>query len=174
MWDEGRYQFVPFAVTVVAIVLTDLLVGVLIGLAVSIGFILCSNVRRPVRRIVEKHLGGEVVHIELANQVSFLNRAALARVLDEVPRGGHVLLDAQDTDYIDPDVLDLIRDFKEQTAPARGVEVSLLGFREQVPARGPDPVRGLLHPRAPGRGHPGSRCCRSSRTGTSGSAPAGG
>ena len=131
MWDEGRYQFVPFAVTVVAIVLTDLLIGVLIGLAVSIGFILSSNVRRPIRRIVEKHLGGEVVRIELANQVSFLNRAALVRALDEVPRGGHVLLDAQSTDYIDPDVLDLIRDFKEQTAPARGVEVSLLGFRSK-------------------------------------------
>ena len=154
MWDEGRYQFVPFAVTVVAIVLTDLLIGVLIGLAVSIGFILSSNVRRPLRRVVEKHLGGEVVHIELANQVSFLNRAALARVLDEVPRGGHVLLDAQNTDYIDPDVLDLIRDFKEQTAPARGVEVSLLGFRSRVSAPGPDPVRRLLHARAPERTDP--------------------
>ena len=154
MWDEGRYQFVPFALTVVAIVLTDLLIGVLIGLAVSIGFILRSNVRRPLRRIVEKHLGGEVVHIELANQVSFLNRAALARVLDEVPRGGHVLLDAQNTDYIDPDVLDLIRDFKEQTAPARGVEVSLLGFRRRVSAPGRDPVRGLLHARAPERTDP--------------------
>ena len=84
---------------------------------------------------MEKHLGGEVVHIELANQVSFLNRAALARALDEVPRGGHVLLDAQNTDYIDPDVLDLIRDFKEQTAPARGVEVSLLGFRSKYQLR---------------------------------------
>ena len=51
--------------------------------------------RRPLRRFVEKHLGGDVLHIELANQVSFLNRAALAKVLDEVPRGGHVLLDAQ-------------------------------------------------------------------------------
>ena len=154
MWDEGRYQFVPFALTVVAIVLTDLLIGVLIGLAVSIGFILSSNVRRPLRRIVEKHLGGEVIHIELANQVSFLNRAALGRALDEVPRGGHVLLDAHNTDYIDPDVLNLIRDFKEQTAPARGVEVSLLGFRRRVSAPGPDPVRGLLHARAPERTHP--------------------
>ena len=139
MWDEGRYQFVPFALTVVSIVLTDLLIGVLIGLAVSIGFILRSNVRRPLRRVVEKHLGGEVIHIELANQVSFLNRAALARALDEVPRGGHVLLDAQNTDYIDPDLLSLIRDFKEQTAPARGVEVSLLGFRRRVSTSGTRP-----------------------------------
>ena len=135
MWDEGRYQFIPFAATVVAIVLTDLLIGVLIGLAVSVGFILTSNLRRPIRRIVEKHLGGEVVRIELANQVGFLNRAALDRALDEVPRGGHVLLDAQNTDYIDPDVLNLIRDFKEKKAPARGVDVSLLGFRGEYQLR---------------------------------------
>ena len=131
MWKEGRYQFVPFALTVVAIVVTDLLIGVLIGLAVSLSFILNSNLRRPIRRFVEKHLGGDVLHIELANQVSFLNRAALSKVLDAVPRGGHVLLDARNTDYIDPDVLDLLRDFTEQSAPARGVEVSLLGFRSK-------------------------------------------
>jgi carbonic anhydrase len=131
MWDEGRYQFIPFALTVVSIVLTDLLVGVLIGMVVSIGFILRSNVRRPLRRVVEKHLGGEVIHIELANQVSFLNRAALDLVLNQIPRGGHVLLDAHHTDYIDPDLLSLIRDFKDNTAPARGVEVSLLGFRRR-------------------------------------------
>ena len=131
MWSEGRYQFAPFALTVVAIVVTDLLIGVLIGLTVSAGFILYSNMRQPIRRFVEQHLGGDVVHIELANQVSFLNRAALSKVLNEVPRGGDVLLDAQNTDYIDPDVLDLIRDFKEQTGPARGVEVSLVGFRSE-------------------------------------------
>src|SRR5262249_45120637 len=85
MWAEGKSQFVPFIVTVGAMVLTDLPVGVLIGLAVSTSFILWSNVRRPIRWIVEKHLGGDVVHIELPNQVSFLNRAALCRVLDEVP-----------------------------------------------------------------------------------------
>lgn len=131
MWGEGRYQFVPFAATVVAIVFTDLLIGILIGLAVGIGFILNSNMRRPMRRFVEKHLGGDVLHVELANQVSFLNRAALTNVLAEVAPNGHVLLNAENTDYIDPDVLDLIRDFKEQTGPARGVEVSLVGFRSE-------------------------------------------
>jgi len=70
-----------------------------------------------------------VIRIELANQGAFLNGAALARALDEVPRGGHVLLDTQNTDFNDPDVLDLIRDFKEQTAAACQVEVSLLGYR---------------------------------------------
>lgn len=131
MWAEGRYQFIPFAATLTAIVFTDLLIGIVIGLVVAIAFILNSNMRRPVRRFVEKHLGGDVVHIELANQESFLNRAALSQVLAEVPRHGRVLLDALNTDYIDPDVLDLIRDFKEQTGPARGIDVSLIGFRNE-------------------------------------------
>jgi carbonic anhydrase len=131
MWKEGKQQFLPFAVTVVAIVFTDLLVGVLIGLGVSIAFILRSNLRRPLRRIREKHLSGEVVRIDLANQVSFLNRAALTRAFDEVPEGGHVVIDATHTDYIDPDILDLIREFDETTGPARGVQVSLRGFHEK-------------------------------------------
>jgi carbonic anhydrase/SulP family sulfate permease len=135
MWHQGRYQFAPFALTVTAIVLTDLMVGVLIGMAVATGFILKSSVQRPLRRIVEKHLGGEVVHIELADQVSFLNRAALAQALDNVPPGGHVLLDARSTDYIDPDLLSLICDFKDHTAPARNVEASLLGFHTRYELR---------------------------------------
>jgi carbonic anhydrase len=139
MWKEGRQQFLPFAVTVSAIVLTDLLVGVLIGLGVSVLFILRSNLRRPIHKIVEKHLGGEVVRIELANQVSFLNRAALDTALNEVPEGGHVLLDAANTDYIDPDILTLIREFHEAIAPARGVTVSLRGFQDKYQLR--DEVR---------------------------------
>lgn len=143
MWNEGRYQFLPFVLTVGAIVLTDLLIGVVIGLFVSLGFILNSTLRRPIRRIVEKHLGGDVLHIELANQVSFLNREALSQALGEVPVNGQVLLDAQHTDYIDPDVLDLIREFKEQTAPARGIRVSQVGFRPKYQLR--DQVQYLDH-----------------------------
>ncbi|MBL8828400.1 MAG: bifunctional SulP family inorganic anion transporter/carbonic anhydrase [Planctomycetaceae bacterium] len=131
MWNGGRYQFMPFLITVVAIVFTDLVRGVLIGLAVSVSFILYSNMKRPLRRIVERHLGGEILRIELANQVSFLNRAVIDSTLDQLKRGDHVLLDARHTVYIDPDVLAMIRDFTEHSAPARGVKVSLLGFRER-------------------------------------------
>lgn len=135
MWREGRYQFAPFVLTVVSIVLTDLVIGVGIGLAISVAFILSSNVRRPLRCIVERHLGGDVLHVELANQVSFLNRAALDQVFNSIPRGGHLLLDALNTVYIDPDILSMIRDFKDKTAPIRGVQVSLRGFRERYKLR---------------------------------------
>jgi len=131
MWAEGRNQFLPFATTVIAIVLTDLLSGILIGLAVALAFILHSNFRHPMRRIMEKHATGDVLRIELANQVSFLNRAALDQTLRSVSRGGHVLIDARNTDYIDPDILDLITDFKDTMAPAHGVHLSLAGFREK-------------------------------------------
>ena len=132
MWSEGRPQFLPFIITLLAIVFSDLLVGILIGLAVSVVFILNSNLRQPIRRISEKHLGGDVLHIQLANQVSFLNRAALESALREAPRGSHVLLDARQTDYIDPDVLGLIREFKDVTAPVYDIRVSLRGFRNQT------------------------------------------
>lgn len=129
MWNEGLYQFLPFIATVVAIIFTDLLIGIMIGLAVSILFILNSNLRRPIRRIVENRLTGEVTHIELANQVSFLNRAAVGRVLNDAKRGSNYVIDATESDYIDPDVLSLIRDFRDNIAPARGVAVNLRGFK---------------------------------------------
>jgi carbonic anhydrase/SulP family sulfate permease len=130
MSREGPVQFMPFAVTVGAIVFTDLLTGIVIGLVVALGFILHSNLRRPIKRVIENHVGGEVLRIELANQVSFLNRAALLRAFDAVPTGSHVLIDARSSDFIDPDVLDMIVEFDEVTAPARGVNVSLIGFQK--------------------------------------------
>lgn len=131
MWAGGRYQFIPFVVTILAIMGIDLLYGVLIGLVVAMSFILNSNLRRPIRQFVEKHVGGDITRIELAEQVSFFKRAPLTEVLDNIPRGGHVLLDASKTDYIDPDVLNLIREYKEKTGPARDVQVSLQGFRNK-------------------------------------------
>ncbi|MEZ6132491.1 MAG: SulP family inorganic anion transporter [Planctomycetaceae bacterium] len=131
MWAGGRYQFIPFIVTLISIIRTDLLIGVLIGLAVSIMFILVSNLRRPVRRLVESRLGGDVTYVELANQVTFLNRAAIDRILKKARPGSQLLIDATHTDFIDPDVLALIREFSDTVAPARQVNVNLRGFAER-------------------------------------------
>lgn len=131
MWSEGRYQFIPFLVTLVSIVFSDLLIGILIGLAVSVVFILNSNLRRPVRRVVEAHIGGDILRIELGNQVSFLNRASLEQVFRSVEPGSRVLIDASETDYLDPDIRSLIQDFRDKRGPARDVTVSLRGFRDK-------------------------------------------
>ncbi|HET8939920.1 MAG TPA: SulP family inorganic anion transporter [Polyangiales bacterium] len=130
MWEEGRRQFLPFASTVIAIVAIDLLKGVVIGLIISVFFILHSNFRRPLSRTVEKHAAGNVTRIELANQVSFFSRATFERAFAEVPAGGHVLIDARNSVYIDPDILDIIHDFRTSSAPARGIALSFLGLKD--------------------------------------------
>jgi carbonic anhydrase len=131
MAKEGRFQFLPFVFTLVAIVLTDLLIGICIGLVLSLLFILYSNLQGPVRKIREKHIDGELLHIELGDQVSFLNKASLENALREAPRGSRVLLDARRTNYIDPDVLSLIREFRDKTAPAFDITMQLVGFRQK-------------------------------------------
>ena len=131
MWKAGRYQFIPYIITLVAIVLSDPLIGILVGLVVSVAFILWSNLRRPVKLVVEQHLSGDVTRVELANQVSFLNRASIRQSLDTVPRGAHVLIDAHDTVYIDPDILEMLREYRDVIGPARGVHVSTRGFRKK-------------------------------------------
>jgi carbonic anhydrase/SulP family sulfate permease len=133
MWSEGKTQFLPFIITIVAIVLTDLLVGILIGLAVSIGFILHSNLRKPLKKVLEKHATGDVLRIELGNQVSFFNRPSIEETLRSVPDGGHVLIDARNADYIDADVLDLINDYRNKTATVHHINVSLVGFKDRYP-----------------------------------------
>jgi carbonic anhydrase/SulP family sulfate permease len=70
----------------------------------------------------------------LANQVTFFNRAALQSVLYDVPPGGTLLIDASSADYIDPDVIDLLSDFQKTGAPARWVQLSLVGFGERYPS----------------------------------------
>ncbi|MCL4140879.1 UNVERIFIED_CONTAM: hypothetical protein GTU68_048915 [Idotea baltica] len=130
MWLGGRTEFIPFIVTVLAIVFTDLLSGILLGLAVSIAFILQNNLKQPIRKILEKHVGEDVLRVELPNQVSFLNRASVKRALRQVEDGGHILIDARSTRYIDPDVMDVIHEFQEKTAPAHNITVSMLGLAD--------------------------------------------
>ena len=131
LWRAGRYQFIPWLITLAAIVLTDPLIGIVIGLTVSTLFILWSNLRRPMRMVIEHHLGGDVTRVQLASQVSFLNRAALRKTFDGIEPGKHVLIDAHDTVYIDPDILSLIKEYREVIGPTRGVRVSTRGFRDK-------------------------------------------
>lgn len=129
MWRHGLNQFIPFAVTVVAIIFSDPLIGVTIGLGTSFFFILHNNFKSPVRMIMEKRLDGETSRIVLGNQVSFLNKASISNVLDNLKPQSHIIFDATNTTYIDADVLALIEDFKEESAPVREISVSLIGFK---------------------------------------------
>ena len=130
MWKAGKYQFVPFVVTVIAVVLTDLLKGVAIGLIVSVFFILKGNMKLAYFFKKEQHHEGETIHIDLAQEVSFLNKAALKETLRHLPENSKVIIDAANTVYIDYDVLELIRDFINFGAKDRNIHVTLKNFKD--------------------------------------------
>ncbi len=113
MYKKGLNQFIPFVVTILAIVFTDLLMGVLIGLAVSIFYLLKSNFKNPFVLQKETLHIDEIVRMELPNQVSFLNKASIKDTLWSIPNDSKIIIDASNTDFIDSDILEIITDFKQ-------------------------------------------------------------
>ncbi len=130
MFSKGKYQWVPFVVTVVAIVFTDLLIGIALGMAVSVIAILRGNIKSPYYFRKEKYHAGDTIRLELAQEVSFLNKASILLTLDHMPENCAVIIDAGNTAYIDHDVLEIIREFKDVKAPQKNITVTLTGFKE--------------------------------------------
>lgn len=129
-WKHGKYQFAPFIVTILGVVFTDLLTGVALGIAVSIIFLIRGNLKRAYNFRREQYADGAIIHIDLAQEVSFLNKAAIKSTLNDIPENSKVIISAADTVYIAHDVLDLIREFKDVKAPPEGIRVKLVGFKE--------------------------------------------
>lgn len=127
---RGKYQFVPFIVTVVVVVFTDLLTGVALGMIMSIFAILRGNMKRAYYFRKEEYEDGDIIHIHLAQEVSFLNKAAILLTLDKIPRDSKVIINASDTVYIAHDILDSIKEFRDIRAPLRNLDVTLIGFKE--------------------------------------------
>lgn len=129
-WDKGKYQFVPFIATFMAVVLTDLLKGVALGIIISIIFVLKGNMKRAYSFRKEEYEDGDIIHIDLAQEVSFLNKAAIKSTLYDIPENSKVVINAQDTVYIAHDILDLIREFKVTRAKDENIKVKLKGFKK--------------------------------------------
>lgn len=129
-WHKGKYQFIPFIATLLAVVFTDLLKGVALGMAISIIFILRGNLKRAYNFKKEEYEEGDIIHIDLAQEVSFLNKAAIKSTLNNIPENSNVIIDASDTVYIAHDVLDLIEEFRDIKAPERNISLGLIGFKE--------------------------------------------
>lgn len=128
-YKKGWNQFIPFIVTVFAILFTDLLVGILIGLIVSILFLLKSNYKNPFKIKREKVNVKETITIELPNQVSFLNKASIKNTLWNLPKNSNVILDAKFSDYIDNDILELIEIYKNTVAVEKSINLNILGLK---------------------------------------------
>jgi carbonic anhydrase len=130
MYHKGSNQFIPFVVTIVAIIFTDLLIGVLIGLAVSIFYILRSNFKNPFALQKNPADPEGTIRLELPNQVSFLNKASIKDALWAIPEKSKVVIDASYSDYIDSDVLDIIKDFRNVVAVEKEIELGVIGLEK--------------------------------------------
>jgi MFS superfamily sulfate permease-like transporter len=141
-WKAGKYQFIPFIVTVLVIIAVDLfsiipalsgkglIIGVLAGIVAATGAILHGNLKNSYYFHSEKHREGDTVTIKLSEEVSFLNKAAIRQTLDHLPENTSVIIDASNTRYIDYDVLGLIKEFRDIKVPLKNIRLQLIGFKE--------------------------------------------
>ena len=131
-WD----QFLPFIVTIVAILATDLLKGIAIGMAFAIFFILRKNYRHAYHYKKEKKNDRDVITIRLSEEVTFLNKASIQLSLDDLPRDSKVVIDGSNSVAIDHDVLEIIQDFKRMAAPQRNIDVETIAVPEVQSGQG--------------------------------------
>jgi MFS superfamily sulfate permease-like transporter len=124
MYHKGWDQFIPFVVTVIAVVFTDLLKGVAVGMAFSIFYLLRTNMRNPFFYKVQEEGNKKNIRIKLAEEVSFLNKAAIQVLLTGIPKETNVIIDGSNARYIDPDVLETIFNYKHN-AYTKGIIVTL-------------------------------------------------
>jgi MFS superfamily sulfate permease-like transporter len=142
MIGNGKYQYVPFFVTLGVILSVDLfgisphlkgeglLIGVVTGLVAAIGAILHGNLKNSYFFHKEQYHTGDVIKIHLSEEVSFLNKASIRATLDHIPENATVNIDASSTKYIDFDVLELIKEFRDIKAPLKNITCNMLSFHE--------------------------------------------
>ncbi len=129
MWKKGWSQFIPFAVTLIAILLTDLLTGVGIGLAVGGFYILIGNFKVPYTYTLNHEGERKVIKLDLSEMVSFLNKGNILSTLRQIPDGSKLIVNASNTYYIDPDVEEVLDDFSS-TCDERGIEYVFLAPKD--------------------------------------------
>jgi MFS superfamily sulfate permease-like transporter len=129
MWQLGWKQFLPIVLTIVVILATDLLIGVRIGLLLSIYFIIRNNFKveyKLTKKVIE---GIETEYIKLNSNVTFLNKVNLRKALDEVPEYSVLTIDGSECNIIDHDILEIISEY-EQQAHERHIELHLIAIEK--------------------------------------------
>jgi MFS superfamily sulfate permease-like transporter len=129
MWSLGWKQFLPFIITIIMILSTDLLIGVVIGLLISIYFIVQNNFKAEYKITRTKINGIETEYIKLNSNVTFLNKVKLRKTLDDVPEYSVLTINGSECNFIDYDILEIISEF-ENKAKERHIELHLLGIEK--------------------------------------------
>jgi MFS superfamily sulfate permease-like transporter len=127
MYSQGKGQFIPFIVTILGIVFTDLLIGIGLGMVVAVSIILYNNFRIPYKMNRENLEGKDNIKIVLSEDVSFINKASILKALAQIPNNTHVVIDATNTKFIHYDVIEIIEDF-EVNAELRNITVKTINL----------------------------------------------
>lgn len=130
MYKMGWEQFVPFTATVVAILATDLLKGITVGLLFGLFYTLRHSYRNShfVKENETTENGQKVIHMELAQEVSFFNKASVMRELEEVPASSKLIIDFSNSKSVAYDVLELIKEY-EVNAKTKGITVEKINYK---------------------------------------------
>ncbi|MFN0174938.1 MAG: SulP family inorganic anion transporter [Saprospiraceae bacterium] len=133
MYKLGWEQFVPFAVTVIVILFTDLLTGIIAGMIMGGFYALRHSYRNShyMKEIVTHENGMNTYHLVLAEEVSFFNKASLIRELESIPNDSKVVVDCTNSKSIDYDVVELIKNY-ESNAKTRNITVEKINFIEPI------------------------------------------
>ena len=126
-YKKGWDQFLPFLVTVISILLTDLLVGIGIGMVIGLFFVIKTNFHRAV--LVTERKGNYLV--KLQKDVSFLNKAPLIKELSQIPEGSNVVLNASMARFIDHDIQEVLNDFIA-TVESKNITLSIEGYSNHL------------------------------------------
>lgn len=129
MWKLGWKQFLPFIFTIIAILFTDLLIGVSIGLLLSVYFIISSNFKTEYKKSKKSENGIITVTIKLNSDVTFLNKVSLKKALDNVEEYSTLIIDGSECNFIDYDILEIISEY-ENKAKERHIELNLIGIEK--------------------------------------------
>jgi MFS superfamily sulfate permease-like transporter len=128
MFKLGKTQFIPFIVTIAAILATDLLKGIGIGLLLAFFVILKENYKNTFKFLSEDKDPGEIYKMELSDMVTFINKGVLVQTLEKFPQGSHILIDGSKTKYIDYDVLELIHEYADYKSVSKGIKIELINI----------------------------------------------
>jgi carbonic anhydrase len=129
IYRQGMDRFIPFIVTVFGILTLNILAGILIGLTVSLFFILKSNSQARLDIIKEIYPNGITNRLVLPQQATFLNKASLVAELDTIPRKSQLIIDARHSEYIDKEIIEFIKEFQTELAPQKQISLNLMGFK---------------------------------------------
>ncbi len=129
MWSLGLKQLLPFIITIVVILSTDLLIGVSIGLLISIYFIVQNNFKDEFKIIHHKQHETDIYIITLHSNVTFLNKVKLRNTLDKIPEYSVLTIDGRDCNFIDYDILEIISEYANK-AHDRHIELHLQGIEK--------------------------------------------